>query len=102
MVNHQRAGNAQPLHGSLRAWDTQGEGGAGVRFAPDVDASAMQLRDFAHEREAQAGTGDAGILYSRDPVELFEDAGQVGLGNAVTMVGHFDGNEIAITSGGDR
>src|ERR1043166_1977442 len=71
-----------------------GKSRALVQLAFQGDRAAMQLGDFANQRQAQAGAGRAGILYARHAIEFVEHALQVGGGNAVALIGHFDDDPI--------
>ncbi len=62
----------------------------------------MKFRDFANQREAEAGTGNAGILHAGYTIKLFEDAAQVAFRNAVSLVCHIDQHAIFFGACGDR
>src|SRR4051812_18004632 len=48
----------------LRAGNPQGESGAPPDFAPNGDGAVVEFRDFANQREAEAGTGNSGVLHA--------------------------------------
>ena len=64
----------------------------------------MQFGDFANQRQAETGAGHTCVLHARNAVELFEDALEIGRGNAVPVVGHLDGDILFLGArrDGDR
>ena len=62
----------------------------------------MQLCNLADEGEAEPGARRFDVLYTRNPVELFEDAGQVAFRNAIALVSHLDHDGVFFGDGGDR
>src|SRR5205807_3022737 len=62
----------------------------------------MQLGNLADEGQAKSRARRLGILHARNPVELFEDAGQVAFRNSVALVCYFDDDGIVVGAGGDN
>src|ERR1039458_9553364 len=61
----------------------------------------MKFGDFAHQRQAEAGAGHAGVLHPRNAVKLFEYALQIGRGYAVSVVGHLDSDILLLGARGE-
>src|ERR1035437_10086456 len=80
----------------LLAGNPQGEGGTLIDFAPDSDRAVMQFGDFANQRQAETGARHTGVLHARNAVKLFEYALEIGLGNAVSVVGHLESDILFI------
>src|ERR1035441_6920826 len=80
------------LLAGLIAGNPQGEGGTLVDFAPDRNGAAMKFRDLANQRQAETGAWHIRILHARNAVKLIEYPPQIRLRNAISVVGHLDGD----------
>src|SRR3984957_9266974 len=70
--------------------------------ACDIDRSAMQVHQFLHEREPDAGAFEGPALLSLDPMEALEKARQFMFGNADAGITHAEFDGLAVSADRDN
>src|ERR1700677_2553709 len=96
---HELFGTRGPLGSQIRdeaPGQVDGKPGARADPACHIDLAVDRLHQVLYYRQAQPGSAQLAAPRLVDPVETFEDARQVGPGDANASVGDLDGGRIPV------